>query len=112
VPAFRYRALNPAGRLVRGVLEGDHWIQIAKNIYDLIKSIRDIAATTYSITDPSRVVLQPTGVAPGSPDVVEMGTMPTDVNCSFLPRAGTFIPVRMNVGRGPSYMANITQEGC
>ena len=23
MPAFRYRALNPAGKLVRGVLEGD-----------------------------------------------------------------------------------------
>ena len=38
--------------------------------------------------------------------------MPTNVNRSFLPRAGTFIPVRLHVGRGPTYLANITQEGC
>lgn len=96
----------------RSVLDGDHWIQIAKNVHDIIQSVQDIASATYSVTDPSTVVLQPRAVSPGDPDLVDMGAMPTGVNCSSFPRSGTFIPVRTDVGRGPSFMANFTGEGC
>ncbi|HJL17554.1 MAG TPA: hypothetical protein RMH99_17960 [Sandaracinaceae bacterium LLY-WYZ-13_1] len=94
----------------RDVLEGDHWIQIAKNIYDIIKSIRDVAASTHSITNPDRVILRPESVAPGSPDLVSMPPLPTEVNCSLVPQPGTFIPVRYGVGRGPSFEVNITND--
>lgn len=97
-----------------GVLDGDHWVQIAKNVYDIIRSTIDIAERSYSIADPDRVLLVPTGIIDDGAGghIVEFPSLPTGVNCSFLPRVGTLIPVRYGVGRGPSHMTNVIQEGC
>jgi len=98
----------------RGVFSGNNPIQIAKNIHDIIRSFIDLAESTYGITDESRLVLYPEGISEGLPEeyFIDFPALPARVNCSFLPRVGTMIPVSRTRGRGPSYMVNVYQETC
>ncbi len=66
------------------------------------------------MTDEGRLALYPESISEGLPDeyFVEFPALPSGVNCSFLPRVGTMIPVSRTRGRGPSYMTNVYQETC